>query len=117
MNVEKRDQYCFMGPKAAASAQYYDTVISHGYSGDTVYLAWDSAHKFGTRMISDNIASFRDGITIGEEALQAAEHIDEEYRKAFSSCEVYGRSKRMKELMQQVYANAEKEFGVGIKLF
>lgn len=115
--MEKRDQFCFIGPKSKDSAKYYDTVCSHKSNVDRVYLAWDSAHKFGTRMISERLASFRNGVTIGEKALQAAEFIDEEYQKAFASCEEYGRSKRMREQMSVVYATAEREFGIEIKLF
>lgn len=117
MNVIKRDQYCFMGSRALDSAKYYDTVLSHGYNGDMVFLAWEAAHKFGSRMFSDKLASFRNGVTIGEEALFAAEYIDEEYRKAYASCEEYGRSKKMKDLMSVVYAEAERTFKVGIKIF
>lgn len=117
MEVVKRDKYCFVGPKADASARYYDTVISHRYRGDMDFLAWESAHEFGTRMFSDNMASFRDGVVIGKNALKAAEYIDEEYRKAFASCDEYGRSKRMEDLMTKVYSNAEIDFDVEIKFF
>ena len=117
MNQVKRDEYCFLGPKAEESGKYYDAVLSHGYDGDMCYLAWDAAHKFGTKMVGNKIASFRNGITIGTEALAAAEFIDEEYQKAFASCEEFGRSKRMRELMRAVYALAEQRYAVEVKFF
>ena len=113
----KRNQFCFIGPKAESSANYYDTVLSHGYSGDIVFLAWESAHKFGTRVISDNLASFKDGIAIGEDALTAAEYIDAEYQKAFMSCDEYGRGKKMKDIMNKIYDSAENQFAVKTKLY
>ena len=116
MNIEIRDGYSFVGFRASDSVEYYDAVICRGYKGKKDYLAWDSAHKFGTRMFGNNIASFRNGITIGERALEAAEFIDTEYRIAYSSCEEYGRSKKMKMLMQEVYDRAKQLYGVEIEL-
>ena len=64
-NKIQRGDYWIVGAGAEKSAHYYDTVISHGYNGDLLYLAWDSAHKFGQRMVGENIASYRDGIVRG----------------------------------------------------
>ena len=116
MNVETRDGYSFVGLRASDSVEYYDTVLRNGYNGNMNYLAWDSAHKFGTRMSGNNIASFRNGITVGERALEAAEFIDSEYRIAYSSCEEYGRSKKMKVLMQDAYDRAIQLYAVKIEL-
>ena len=41
---------------------------------------------------------------------------DTEYKKAFASCDEFGRSKRMKELMLSIYTQAEKKYDVVIKL-
>lgn len=111
-----RDKYCFFGSRAQDSAHYYDIVMSHKYTGDMDYLAWDAAHKFGSRMTAPGLASFRNGITIGESALTAAEFLDAEYQSAYASCEEYGRRKRMQELMALAYSKARKLYDVEIKL-
>ena len=111
-----RDKYCFTGLRSADSAHYFDLVMSHGYNGDMDYLAWDAAHKFGTRMTAPGIASFLNGITIGDDALAAAEFLDNERRIAFAACEEYGRKKKMQELMAVAYARAEEIYNVKIKL-
>lgn len=116
MEQVKRDKYCFVGPRSADSAHYYDLVMSHGYKGDMDCLAWDAAHKFGTRMTAPGIASFLNGITIGENALAAAEFLDKERQIAFAACEEYGRKKRMQELMAVAYAKAEEIYKIKIKL-
>ena len=116
MNIENRDDYSFIGMRANDSVKYYDTVVSNGYSGSKDYLAWDAAHKFGTRMTGIGVSSFRSGITIGAQSLAAAEYIDEEYRIAYSSCEEHGRSKKMKTIMQAVYARAKQLYDVEIEL-
>ena len=117
MNTVMRDKFIFNGPRAEDSAQYYDTVISSGFNDDMIYLAWDSAHKFGTRMTSEGIASFKNGVVFGGNALLAAEFIDNEYSKVYASCEEFGRSKRMKQLMLVIYAMAKEKYHVDIKLF
>lgn len=111
-----RDKYCFSGSRAEDSAHYYDLVISHGYNGEMDYLAWDAAHKFGMRMTAPGLASFHDGITIGENALAAAEFLDRERSVAFASCEEFGRKKKMQELMASKYDVAREIYGVDIKL-
>ena len=116
MNIVKRDKYSFIGPKAEDAAKYYDTVISHGYNGDMIYLAWDAAHKFGMRMTSDKLASFRDGVAIGEGAILAAEFIDKEYKRIYQRSEKVGRSQKMKMLMVEVYKTVEKKYGVEVRL-
>lgn len=67
-------------------------------------------------MTASGLASFRDGITIGENALAAAEFLDAEYQTTYASCEEYGRRKRMQELMADVYDRARAKFAISIKL-
>lgn len=117
MKAIQRDQYTFIGRNVQASAEYYDIIISHGYNGNMLYLAWDAAHKFGNRMISKDVASFRDGVAIGQNAFSAAEFTDIEQIKAYSSGEKYGRKKRMKDFMTRIYAEAERRYDVELKLF
>ena len=116
MSVEERHGYIFTGLRTADSVKYYDTVLSHGYEGSKMYLAWDAAHKFGSRMVCENVASFRNGIVRGIRALEAAEYIDNEYEIAHASCEEYGRSKKMKSLMKEVCIKAHEIFDVEIEL-
>ena len=116
MHSIMRGNYCFLGPKAEAAAEYYDIVMSHGYNGDLDHLAWDAAHKFGMQMTGPNIASFRDGIAIGERSSEAAEWLDAEYYTAFASCDVHGRKAKMREIMHCAYAKAKEDFLVEIKL-
>ena len=117
MSTVTRDNYNFVGPRAEDSAKYYDTVISHGYEGDMIYLAWDSAHKFGTRMTAENMASFRSGVVIGNNALSVAEFLDLAYDRVYSLSEQEGRSKRVKSFMASMYDLVKNEFGIEIKLF
>lgn len=117
MSTIKRNEFTFDGPKAVESAKYYDTVMRYGYNGDVVFLAWDSAHKFGVRMIADKMASFKYGLTLGKNALVAAEFIDNEYDKAYRKCDQIGRSKKMKSCMEEIYLIARAEYGVEIKIF
>ena len=117
MSAEERNAFFFTGLRAADSVKYYDTVLSHGSEGiNMLYLAWDAAHKFGSRMTGENIASFRNGIVRGIRALEAAEYIDNAYKIAYASCEEYGRSKKMRALMQEVYVQAYRKFNVEIEL-
>lgn len=116
MDTVIREKYCFIGSRAEDSAKYYDTVISHGYSGDMDYLAWEAAHKFGTRMTADGLASFRNGIAIGSNALTAVEFLDSEYSKAYDLCEENNRRKRMQDLMKIAYATAQNKYSVEIIL-
>ena len=67
-------------------------------------------------MESDGLISFSEGVIIGENALQAEEFIAREYRKAYDSCEEFGRRKKMIELKFAIYANAERQYGVKIKV-
>ena len=117
MNIVRFEEYCFVGDKAVDSVEYFKAVISHGYDGDKVALAWDAAHKFGNKMTTENIASFYDGIVVGENALVASEYIDKERDSAYNSCEKFGRSKRMKELMLAIYDKTKEMYNVQIVLF
>jgi len=65
----------------------------------------------------EDVASFRDGVAIGQNAFSAAEFIDIEQIKAYSSGEKYGRKKRMKDFMTRIYAEAERRYDVELKLF
>ena len=112
----EHNQYIFDGPRANDSITYFDIVLSHGYNGDMDCLAWDSAHKFGVRVIGANLASFKYGLVYGEKALDAAIFIDEEYIKAYSSCEEVGRRKKMKLLMIEIYSSAKMKYQVELRL-
>ena len=119
MEQHIRNKYQFTGPRAGDSVKYYDNVVSHRNDVSTLntdYLAWDAAHKFGTRVTAPDMASFRNGIVIGQNALAAAEFLDNEYRIAYNSCEIPGRSRKMKELMEIVYAVAEEKYDVIVQL-
>lgn len=110
-----RDGYTFIGPKAADSVKYYDLVISHGYSVDMHFLALDAAHKFGSKVIGHGGAySLRGGWVEGENAEEAAEYIDAEWKKHYAACPEFNRSKLMREKMQTVYKEAEEKYGVRI---
>ena len=67
-------------------------------------------------MFSDNSASFRNGLVFGALAKDAANYLDDEYKKAYASCEEFGRSKKMRELMNEIYEKAKNEFNVEITL-
>ena len=116
MSVMKRDIYSFHGPKAEDSVKYFDSVIAQGYNGDMLYLAWDAAHKFGSRMTSDNITSFRWGIVIGDNSLKAAEFLDSEYEAAYKSCEEFGRKEKMKSILGALCASVKTEYSVDITM-
>ena len=98
-----RGEYTFVGSKAAFSANYYDYVVSHEHHGDLLYLAWEAAHKFGQRMIGENVASFRDGIVLGSNALDAAEAIDRKREDVYRSLPEFNRSKKLKSVMNEYY--------------
>ena len=110
--IISRGAYNFIGPRADESAKYFDTVISHGYTGDLLYLAWESAHKFGQQMTGPRIASYRDGVAMGERALEAAEYIDGKREEIFSNLPQLNRSKLLKEAMSEHFRSAEQEYGV-----
>ena len=111
-NKIQRGDYWIVGAGAEKSAHYYDTVVSHGYNGDLLYLAWDSAHKFGQRMVGENIASYRDGIVRGARALEAAVFIDQKRKEVYSSLPEFNRSKLLKILMQEHFQYAEEFYNV-----
>lgn len=111
----QRGDYWFIGNGAEASAHYYDIVISHGYDGDLLYLAWDSARKFGQRMLGENIASFRDGIVRGPLAHEAAVYIDQKRDEVYSSLPEFNRSKLLKILMQEHFQYAEEHYNVSFE--
>ena len=115
MNRVYRGEYCFIGPRAEDSAKYYDIVISHGYDGDPLYLAWDAAHKFGQRMVGPNVASYRDGVICGERAEEAADFIDKKRAEIFASLPEQNRKKALREGMWGEYLYVEEHFGVTFK--
>ena len=116
MKEVKRDKFIFIGPRADESAKYYDIVISHGYDGDLVYVAWESAHKFGQRMTGPNVASYRDGVVFGEKARDAAIYIDQKREEVFSSLPVKNRKTALKEKMREHYIFAEEFYHVSFKM-
>lgn len=116
MNEIVRGKYCFTGARAKDSAEYYDLVNRHEHKCDTDYLAWDAAHKFGSRVTAVGLASFRNGLVIGKNAVTAAEQIDQEYIRAFEACDVVGRSRKMKEHMLSVYMDVERQYGVNVRV-
>ena len=111
-----RSKYTFIGNKAEDSAKYFDIILSHSPNGDASYLAWDAAHKFGTRVICEDFVSFRFGIIRGKNAQQAAEAFDECWAIAFSSCPEVGRRKIMKFSSNQLKATIEKDYSVSINV-
>ena len=111
----QRGDYWFIGEGADKSAKYYDIVISHGYKGDLLYLAWDSAHKFGQRMVGENIASFRDGIVRGALAYEAAVYIDQKRQAVYSSLPEFNRSKLLKEQMLEHFWYAREFYNVSFE--
>ena len=116
MSIIEHDQYIFEGDKAGDSVKYFDTVISYGYKENMDYLAWDAAHKFGVRVTTANMESFDCGLVYGENALDAAVYIELEHKKAYGSCEEFGRSKKMKRLMSEIYSAVELKYQVEIRV-
>ena len=115
MENVQRGEYTFIGPKAERSAGYYDIVISHGYDGDMLYLAWDAAHKFGQMVVGPGIVSYRDGIVLGERAQEAAAYIDEKRKEIYASLPEFNRSKLLWSQMLEHYLYAEEYFNVSFK--
>lgn len=112
MEKVTRGDYCFIGPGAKDSAKFFDIAISNGYDGDLLYLAWESAHKFGQRMTGPDLASYRDGIVKGENALAAAEYVDLKRNELYDSLPKFNRSRLLKEEMKKVFLFAMEEYGV-----
>ena len=109
----QRGEYFFSGRKAEDSAKYYD-IISKRTIVDEIYKLWDAAHKFGSRLEGPGVASFRDGIIIGENALEA-EYIDRKRKEIFDSLPELNRSRSLKEKMTPQYCFIEDHFEVTIK--
>ena len=112
MDKIRRGDYWFIGPRASDSAKYYDLVISHGYNGDLLYLAWEAAHKFGQKMIGPQVVSYRDGVVCGERADEAALFIDQKYSELFALLPQENRKKTLSVKMQEYYLLAEQRYGV-----
>lgn len=115
MGVVKRDIFTFVGGKAEDAGKYYDIAFSHGGDIDFLYLAWDACHKFGCRLLGDNIASYRDGIVIGKNALPAAEFIDEQYTLFRNTLPERNRKTQLNAEMQKVFAEVINRYGVQVK--
>ena len=108
----QRGDFWFIGDRAEKSAKYYDIVISHGYTGRLLYLAWDAAHKFCQRMVGENIASFHGGVVHGEQALEAAEYIDQKRDEIYASLPEFNRRRVLREMMFEHYLYAEMYYQV-----
>lgn len=111
-----RGPYSFSGRKAADSAKYYDIVLSHGYDGDMTYLAWDSAHKFGSRVKGPGFVSYRHGLVFGDHAAEAAEFFDSEWTKAFEACPEEGRRTKMAVISNELKLATEEQYNVKIRV-
>ena len=111
-----RGPYSFSGSKAADSVKYYDIVISHGYSGDMTYLAWDAAYKFGSRVIGPGFVSYRHGLIYGDNAVDAADFFDSEWEKAFDACPEEGRRAKMRSVSNALKRVTEARYDVIIKV-
>ncbi len=112
MDTVTRGIYIFRGQKAEKSAEYYDIVLSHGYSGDMNWLAYDAAQKFGNRMIMKGVASFLHGTFHGERAEEASEYFDRSWKEAFDACPQEGRRKHMAEILNILLLETEKRYHV-----
>ncbi len=112
----KRDGFIFKGHKAEDSAKFYDIVISHGYKGDKLTLARESAHKFGSDAICPGIASFRHGLKFGDKAEEAAAYFNSRWKKAFGECEQENRRAKMRVILHELLQVTETEFGVRIEV-
>ncbi|MBP3210626.1 MAG: hypothetical protein J6M64_12095 [Oscillospiraceae bacterium] len=119
----KRDQYTFIGASAEKSAHFYDVCMKmhEGVKENDPELyrkiAWESAHKFGSRAVTNGYASTSMGACKGERALEAAEFIDRREMEIYSSLPEFGRRKAMAEAMSNVVAEAEKTYGVKFSRF
>ena len=114
MNEVERGSYVFVGKKAEDSAYYYDLVLSRGYDGDLNWLAWDAAHKFGSRLVEKGAVSFQHGVIHGEKAREAAEYFDAKWQEAFDSCPETGRRSTMRSFGRALLKETEEKFSVRI---
>ena len=111
-----RDGYSFIGRKAENSAEYYDTVLKHGYDGNMDYLAWDAAHKFGSLMMGSDIASFSNGILKGKHAAEAAYYIEEGKTSFLNTLEKEGRKEKLRTFMREKINEAEQKYNISVEL-
>ena len=114
----KRGEYTFLGPKAEKSAHFYDVCMKmhEGVKENDPMLyrkiVWESAHKFGARVIGHGFASTRDGVFYGEKALEAAEFVDKTRDELFDKLPEYNRSHTLRTAVAEVIRSAEVQFGV-----
>ena len=109
------NDYGFVFESERAEQYFYKVV-----TGDDCYknerkrrwAAWDAAHKFGSRVTSENMASCRDGIFAGKRALEAAEFADEQIESFYARCPVYNRSHHMAEFKSTLYPEVEAMYDV-----
>lgn len=116
MDEISRGPYSFSGRKAADSAKFYDIVMSHGYSGDMLYLAWEAASKFGSRVVGPGFVSYRHGLVFGDNAAEAAEYFDDEWKKAYDVCPEEGRRTKMCAFSNELKRATEKRYKVKIEV-
>ena len=114
MGEVTRGSFVFSGRKAEESAHYFDIVLSRGYHGNLGRLAWDAAHKFGSRVMGSEFVSFRHGLIRGERACEAADFFDTKWAEAFANCPAEGRRASMRTYGRELLAETEGKFGVEI---
>ena len=108
--------YTFDSEKAV---KFFDIVMRNKGTAkseeELLWLAWYSAHKFGSRMTSANLASCGDGIFRGERALEAAEFVDREVQSFKERCPQHLRSIHVAEFESVTYPEAEAMFNVSFE--
>lgn len=110
-----RDKYTFIGDKAEESVKYYDLVTSNNSDIEKDYIAWEAAHKFGQKMIGPGIASFRDGIVKGKNAVEVAEYLDNKWNSFIQRLPKQNRRKLIKEKMTEVINGLTEQYDVEIE--
>ena len=116
MGEVTRGSFVFSGRKAEESAHYFDIVLSRGYHGNLGRLAWDAAHKFGSRVMGSEFVSFRHGLILGERACEAAEFFDTNWSEAFAKCPEAGKRALMRSFGRELLTETEDKFGVEISV-
>lgn len=114
MSEVTRTPFVFIGKKAEQSAKYYDTVLSHGYQGELIALAWEAAHKFGAQFMAAGVVSFRHGLIYGEKAREAADYYNEKWGTKFSNCPETGRRASMRSFSRELLKETENMFDVHV---
>ena len=111
-----REKYAFSGDEADKSIEYFDTVMSQGYDGDHDELAFDAAHKFGSKLVFDDAASFRFGLFIGKRSREAARYFDGIWKEEFRETSEYGRKEHMTRVTGFLLQRTEKKYGVHTRI-